>query len=394
MSLTWTAPSFNGGSSITDYVVQFSSNSGSSWSTFSRAASTTTSQVVTGLSSVPHVFRVAARNAIGTGDFTAASSAVTPTSPVPPGAPTSLTATAGNAQVSLAWTAPASPGSSAITGYTVEYTPSGGSPQTVSTGSTGTSYTLTGLVNGTAYTVRVAAVNADAGTGTYTAGSSSVTPGSSAVVTGGTVSTPGDGYTYRTFTSSGTLSISGGALTADVLVVGGGGGGGRSGGGGGGVLYQTGQTLSAGSHVVTVAVSVNPNTNAGSSSLGASYTATGGTGGVNNWVNGGASGFPTSTSNTTGNAGGAGDTGRDECAYYGGGGGGAGGAGSTPPCDSGEPGGGAGAGRVVWGTTYGTGGNGVDQSGGTNAPANLGRGGSGTASRGGSGIVVIRYPVS
>jgi hypothetical protein len=93
----------------------------------------------------------------------------------PPASPTSLTATVGNAQIALAWTAPASNGGSAITGYTVEYTPSGGSAQTVSTGSTGTSYTLTGLTNGTAYTARVAAVNS-VGTGTYTAASSSVTP--------------------------------------------------------------------------------------------------------------------------------------------------------------------------------------------------------------------------
>lgn len=89
----------------------------------------------------------------------------------PPPAPTSLTASAGNAQISLAWTAPASNGGSAITGYTVEYTPSGGSAQTVSTGSTSTSYTLTGLTNGTAYTVKVAAANA-VGTGAYSAGAS------------------------------------------------------------------------------------------------------------------------------------------------------------------------------------------------------------------------------
>ena len=303
-----------------------------------------------------------------------------------PLAPTSLTATAGNTQLTLSWTAPATTHGT-ITNYLVEYTPSGGSAVTVLTGSTSTSYTLTGLTNGTSYSVRVAAVNFTAGDWSGTA---TGTPSTMATVTGGTVTTPGDGYRYHTFTTSSTLDISGSSLTADVLVVGGGGGGSNSGGGGGGVLYQTAHTLNAGSYVVTVADSVSPGVNGGSSSIGSLFTATGGNRGVNNWGNGGTSGFPTSTSNTTGNAGGAGDTVRG-CDYTGGGGGGAGGVGSTPPCDVRFVGGGAGI--TVWGTTYGQGGGGVDQDGGTNAPANIGRGGSGYLSRGGSGIVIIRYLV-
>jgi len=78
--LTWTAPSNNGGSSITDYRVQFSSNSGSSWTTFSsRTASTTASQVVTGLTNgTAYIFRVAAVNNVGLGAFSAASTSVAP----------------------------------------------------------------------------------------------------------------------------------------------------------------------------------------------------------------------------------------------------------------------------------------------------------------------------
>ena len=80
VSLTWTAPASNGGVSITDYSVQYSSNSGSTWTTFSRTASATASQTVTGLTNgTAYVFRVAAINAIGTGAYTAASSSVTPT---------------------------------------------------------------------------------------------------------------------------------------------------------------------------------------------------------------------------------------------------------------------------------------------------------------------------
>jgi hypothetical protein len=97
-----------------------------------------------------------------------------------PAAPTGLTASAGNTQLSLSWTAPTTTHGT-ITNYLVEYTPSGGSAQYVLTGSTGTSYTLTGLTNGTSYTVRVAAVNFTAGdySGTVTATPNSATvPGS------------------------------------------------------------------------------------------------------------------------------------------------------------------------------------------------------------------------
>jgi predicted phage tail protein len=75
-----------------------------------------------------------------------------------PAAPTNLTTAAGNTQLSLGWTAPTTTHGT-ITNYLVEYTASGGSAVYVLTGSTSTSYTLTGLTNGTSYTVRVAAVN-------------------------------------------------------------------------------------------------------------------------------------------------------------------------------------------------------------------------------------------
>ena len=51
--------------------------------------------------------------------------------------------------------------------------------------------------------------------------------------TGGTKTTPGDGYIYHIFTSSGALAISGPAKAIEFVVVGGGGGGGWDRGGGG-----------------------------------------------------------------------------------------------------------------------------------------------------------------
>jgi hypothetical protein len=68
----------------------------------------------------------------------------------------------GNQQLLLNWTAPATTHGT-ITNHLVEYTPSGGSAAYVLTGSASASYTLTGLTNGTLYTVRVAAVNFTAG---------------------------------------------------------------------------------------------------------------------------------------------------------------------------------------------------------------------------------------
>jgi len=74
-----------------------------------------------------------------------------------PAAPTGLTASAGNAQVSLSWTA-----SSGATTYSVfRGTSAGGESATaLVTGLTGTTYTNTGLTNGTTYYYKVAAVNA------------------------------------------------------------------------------------------------------------------------------------------------------------------------------------------------------------------------------------------
>lgn len=96
-----------------------------------------------------------------------------------PPAPTSLTATAGNAQVALTWTAPTVLAQTPITDYVVQYSTNNGSTwATFSDGtSTSTSATVTGLTNGTAYVFRVAAVNG-VGTGAY-ATSGSVTPGGS-----------------------------------------------------------------------------------------------------------------------------------------------------------------------------------------------------------------------
>ena len=89
-----------------------------------------------------------------------------------PDAPTDATATAGNAQATVSWTAPASNGAP-ITSYTVTSSP-GGFTATTEDGNT-TTATVTGLTNGIAYTFTVTATNA-AGTSAASSASNSVTP--------------------------------------------------------------------------------------------------------------------------------------------------------------------------------------------------------------------------
>ena len=88
-------------------------------------------------------------NAVGTSAYSASSSAITPAGA--PGAPTSVNGTSGDTLVALTWAAPTSNGGATVTRYEVRYKASGdaefGNP--VSTGSAGTSYTVTGLTNGT-----------------------------------------------------------------------------------------------------------------------------------------------------------------------------------------------------------------------------------------------------
>ena len=74
-----------------------------------------------------------------------------------PGVPSNLTAVGGDGQVVLTWEAPASDGGAEITDY--EYRIDRRNPW-ISIGSTNTTHTVTGLVNGTAYVFEVRAVNA------------------------------------------------------------------------------------------------------------------------------------------------------------------------------------------------------------------------------------------
>jgi trimeric autotransporter adhesin len=175
-SVAFTAPASDGGSPITSYTVTAtdSTTPGNGGQTKSGSASPL---VVTGLTNGDsYTFTVTATNGAGTGAASSASTAVVPDTI--PGAPTIRTATAGNTQASVAFTAPASDGGSAITSYKVTATDSttpanGGQTKSGSA----SPLVITGLTNGDSYTFTVTATNA-VGTGLASSASNVVVPDS------------------------------------------------------------------------------------------------------------------------------------------------------------------------------------------------------------------------
>jgi uncharacterized protein (TIGR02145 family) len=161
-SVSFSTPS-NNGSAITGYTV--TPSPATTPATFTGTSSPIT---VTGLTTgTAYTFSVTATNAVGTSN--SATTTFTPQNQVP-GAPASVVATAGNAQATVTFTAPANNGGAAITGYTVTSSPGG----LTATGAA-SPLTVTGLTNGTSYRFSVVATNS-VGNSVASAPSNSVIP--------------------------------------------------------------------------------------------------------------------------------------------------------------------------------------------------------------------------
>jgi|SRR5690242_613028 YVTN family beta-propeller protein len=162
VTLSWSAPSNNGGSPITNYKIYKSTSSGTETlsATIGNITSYNDGTVTNGQT---YFYKVTAVNSIGESSQSNEASA-TPTMPITsPQPPTGLTATsASTSQINLSWITPTNNGGSAIIGYMIERsTDNGSSWSTVqsNTGSTATTYNDTGLASSTTYTYRVSAVN-------------------------------------------------------------------------------------------------------------------------------------------------------------------------------------------------------------------------------------------
>ena len=189
VSLAWTASA-----GATSYNVKRAATNGGPYTTVASPAGTSyTDTTVT--NGTPYYYVVTAVNAAGqsgNSNQATATPMAAPTAPVPP---LNLTATGGNQQVALAWTA-----STGATSYNVKRAATNGGPYTTVASPAATSYTDTSVTNGTTYYYVVTAVSASGESANSNQASATPSPGTSscaipisAVKTAGNTNVVGDG---------------------------------------------------------------------------------------------------------------------------------------------------------------------------------------------------------
>ena len=174
LTLSWQSPLSNGGFTITDYAIETSTDSGTTWTRFADSVTTATFATLTvPTGGIAYQVRVRAVNSFGLGEASNIAEA-TPTANGGPSAVRNVVATATLLGASVSWTTPLDNGGGAITEYVVDYTADG---ENFTGARRLTAFTrsavFSGLAGGVQHTIRVRAMNLF---GTGVEGTAVVTP--------------------------------------------------------------------------------------------------------------------------------------------------------------------------------------------------------------------------
>ena len=192
ISLTWTASA-----TATSYNVKRATTTGGPYTQIS--SPTATNFTDTGRTNgTTYFYVVSAVNSVGESANSTQASA-TPTAPTQvPAAPAGLMATAGNAQVSLTWSA-----STGATSYHLKRSTTNGGPYTQIAAPTAATFTDTGLTNGTTYFYVVSALNSAGESANSTQASAAPSaPTQPPAAPTGLQAVPGNAQVALTWTSS------------------------------------------------------------------------------------------------------------------------------------------------------------------------------------------------
>uniref|UniRef100_A0A3B4H730 Titin n=1 Tax=Pundamilia nyererei TaxID=303518 RepID=A0A3B4H730_9CICH len=165
MTISWSAPETDGGSEITNYIIEKKDRTGIKWTRCNRQKVTDLSFRVTGLTTGhEYEFRVAAENIVGVGEPSLASSYYKACDPkYKPGAPGYVhVIDSTKTSITVSWGKPLSDGGSVIQGYIVEVCKAEEEEWTMVTPPTGlrvNKYEITKLTEGQEYKIQVCALN-------------------------------------------------------------------------------------------------------------------------------------------------------------------------------------------------------------------------------------------